>query len=134
MIHIGIVDDNEFFLNLLSDLLYKYFTSRSLMCKVDCFPKSAAFYYEITENDIYDICFLDIEMPELNGIELAKKIRKSGSNTSLIFITAHSEFIRKGYEVRAFDYLAKDGLEKELPLVMDRLLDTLEESKKRSTL
>ncbi len=63
-----------------------------------------------------DIIFLDIEMPELNGVEL---IRKKITDAALpVFITSHPEFALESYELEAFDYLLKPCLLNALPLVL----------------
>lgn len=52
-----------------------------------------------------DIVFADIEMPDMSGIDLLKKL--SGKVVAPVFITSHPEFAIDGYEISAFDYLLK---------------------------
>lgn len=54
-----------------------------------------------------DIYFLDIEMKNINGMDLARKIRKKNRISEIIFTTALSDYIQDGYEVRAYRYLIK---------------------------
>lgn len=56
---------------------------------------------------IYDIVFLDIEMPHSNGMEVARKIRKMDENVVLVFITNMPQYAINGYEVEALDYILK---------------------------
>lgn len=65
-----------------------------------------------------DIVFLDIEMPEMNGIELAELIQQSLPTTHIVFITAFSEYAVKAFEINAVDYIVK-------PVQRDRLRKTL---------
>src|SRR5690606_16533957 len=65
-----------------------------------------------------DIVFLDIEMPEINGIELAEKIQNFNSSVHIVFITAYSNYAIKAFEINALDYLLK-------PIMRDRLLKTI---------
>ena len=65
-----------------------------------------------------DIVFLDIEMPEMNGIELAEQIEQSLPTTHIVFITAFSEYAVKAFEVNAVDYIVK-------PVQRNRLRKTL---------
>lgn len=132
MIKIGIVDDNVQIMNMLADMLREYFGQKGIGCKVECYQSPVFFCDEVIENQAYDICFLDVEMPEMNGMELALKLREKGSNVELVFLTAHPEFIRVGYQVQAFDYLGKEEVKKELALMMDRLLILLGKKKKRN--
>lgn len=55
----------------------------------------------------YDFIFLDIEMPELNGLETAQKLRKREQNEYIIFLTSHTELMAEGYKVKAFRFLRK---------------------------
>lgn len=57
--------------------------------------------------DNIDIFFLDIQMDEINGMDLAKKIRETNNNCEIIFITSHIGYIQEGYTVRAYRYLIK---------------------------
>jgi len=62
------------------------------------------------ENNSIDIIFLDIEMPEINGIEFFKLVK--GKTKSTVFTTSHPEFSLTGFDLKAFDYILKP-LEKE---------------------
>ena len=60
---------------------------------------------ELTKNDCIDILFLDYNMPNLNGLSLAKMI--NNKNIQIIFTTAYSEYAVESYEVNTVDYLLK---------------------------
>ncbi len=70
-----------------------------------------------------DVVFLDIEMPHINGIECAKKIIDINPKASIIFATAHEQFMPDAFELYAFDYLTK-------PFRIDRIYKTLRKIKK----
>lgn len=71
-----------------------------------------------------DILLLDVEMPGLSGVELAKKLRLSNRIIQIIFITAYSDYIAEGYEVAALHYLLK-------PVEPEKLFKTLERAEER---
>lgn len=68
-----------------------------------------------------DIIFLDIDMPEKDGIELAKDIRDKDIDTSIVFITAYNEHAIEAFKVAAFDYILKPIDPAELKNTIERL-------------
>ncbi len=66
-----------------------------------------------------DLVFMDIEMPELNGIEAATAIKQKHPSMPIIFSTAHDEFALKAFDLSAADYLLK-------PLSLERLKQAIE--------
>lgn len=131
MIRIALIDDSKEFLELTFHLLQECFSQSGRRCEIERFNDPVSLLYEIDDRDFFDICFLDIEMPKMNGIELAKRIREKRRRTIIVFLTAHPEFIRTGYEVKAFDYLFKERIDKELSNLMGRILSEVDERKKR---
>ncbi len=64
--------------------------------------------YDIPENIIScDVALIDIEIPEISGIEFAKQLRKMNKNIIICFITSHNQYAINGYEVSALDYILK---------------------------
>lgn len=55
----------------------------------------------------FDILFLDIELLDMNGIEVAMRLRERGEQGSIIFVTAHEKYIFQAFDVQAFHYLVK---------------------------
>ena len=66
----------------------------------------------------YDIVFLDIEMPEMDGITLARTLRSRSSEVLIVFLTGHVEYAIEGYEVNALRYLTK-------PVKVEKLREVL---------
>lgn len=78
----------------------------------------------LSDRNFFDICFLDIEMEDISGIELAKKIRKeqgdSGKRSIIIFVTGFREYMEDAFDVNAFHYLVKPIKEKKFAEVFQR--------------
>ena len=72
------------------------------------FHNPAEFLESYTKD--YDLVFLDVEMPGLNGIETAKELRHMDSNVVIMFITNMAQYAIHGYEVEAVDYVLKPQL------------------------
>ena len=71
-----------------------------------------------------DVVFLDVEMPEMTGVECARAIQDMNPNIIIIFATAHDSYMGDAFEVYAFDYLVK-------PFKVERVIQTLERARER---
>jgi len=79
---------------------------------------------ELTEKLKPDVVFLDVEMPEMTGVECARAIEDMNPNIIIIFATAHDSYMSDAFEVYAFDYLIK-------PFKVERVIQTLERARER---
>ena len=76
----------------------------------------------------YDIIFMDIGLPGIDGFEASKKLRQIDENVLLIFVTSMSKFAVSGYEVGAFDFIVKPVKYGNLKLKLLRVIDRLKAS------
>jgi DNA-binding LytR/AlgR family response regulator len=70
----------------------------------------------------YDVVFLDVRMPSLNGVELARVLRRFAAPPAIVFVTAYEEYAVQAFEVRAIDYLLKPVSRARLGAALDRAL------------
>lgn len=105
MYHIAIVEDEEVFSLQLQQFLNQFQEENNVRFKISVFKDGA----EIINNyqKIYDIILLDINMPEINGMQAAEIIRQQDNNVVLMFITNMASYAIKGYEVGALDFVMK---------------------------
>lgn len=125
-IRIALIDDNREFIRDFGQMLMQGFQAVGVQCDVHIYYDALSFECAAAEMPAYDICFLDIEMPGMNGMELAKRIRKGKGQEIIVFLTAYSEFIRAGYEVKAFDYVIKDKAAEEVGSLVKRLVNEID--------
>ncbi|MEC0305182.1 response regulator [Paenibacillus lautus] len=78
---------------------------------------------EILARDV-DIVFLDISLPELNGIELAEQLLEQKPHLCIVFVTGYHEYAVTAFELNAVDYIVK-------PVQMDRVAKTMERLRSR---
>lgn len=104
---IAICDDAFTDLHYVQQCLHEWANHNHVPISVDSFSSAESFLFHYTDQKDYDIVLLDIEMKEMNGIKLAKKIRQSNPTVQIIFISGYSDYICDGYDVEALHYLLK---------------------------
>lgn len=75
------------------------------------------------------VAFLDIDMPEINGIEVAYQLRQKYPDIILVFVTAYIQYAPTGYKVNAFRYIMKNQYVKEIDSCLDAIQEKLFEDK-----
>ena len=76
------------------------------------------------ENNTTDVIFLDISMPDMNGISLGKIVTKMYPDTKIVFITAYKDYAVDAFEIKAFDYLLKPYSETRIRNLLKSLVNT----------
>lgn len=118
---IGICDDDEAQIAGLRGTLGKWVLDKPFALTIDEYTSAESFLFSYPDKPC-NLLLLDIEMKELNGMELAKKLRAEGDMLPIVFITGYSEYMNDGYEVEALHYLLKPLNEDKLSAVLDRYL------------
>ena len=124
---IAVCDDEERFLTDIRRHIDKIYSSLDVI--VDCY-NSGKNLLKSFEKQPYDLVFLDIEMPEMDGITLARKLRDLSGKLNIVFLTGHVEYALEGYEVNALRYLTKPVKEEKLFEVLRYVSDKLTENRK----
>ncbi len=75
------------------------------------------------ENNTADVIFLDINMPDMNGISLGKIITKMYPDMKIVFITAYKDYAVDAFEIKAFDYLLKPYSESRIKNLLKSLVN-----------
>lgn len=124
---VAICDDEDMQLSLTKknlELAYK-----SLDMIVDTYTSGADLLNAVNSVS-YDLILLDIEMPEMNGIDIAKELRKKENNTEIVFLTSHVEYALEGYEVNALRYLTKPAKAEKLAEIIAYLKEQRKKDKR----
>lgn len=118
-INIAICDDEQKSLDTIEEKLYK--ASEKLNIKIETYiyndgNKVLDLIYN--EKEDFDILFLDIDMPNISGLEVARKLREKKTDVILIFISAHEQYVFDSIEYNPFRYIRKSRIDKELLLAL----------------
>lgn len=104
-VHVAIVEDEEIHQKTLKGYLERYSEEKGISFHIDVFS-NPIFLLE-NYKPIYDLIFMDIQMPDLNGMDTARKLRAMDQNVLLVFVTSLAQYAIEGYEVAALDYILK---------------------------
>ncbi|MCC8063545.1 MAG: LytTR family DNA-binding domain-containing protein [Clostridiales bacterium] len=106
MLKIGVLEDEAEQAQRLMDYLQRYQMEHSgVTFTVELYDRAISLLDSYQPN--FDILFLDIRLPDMLGMEVARRIRKTDENVMIIFVTSLSQYAVEGYSVRAFDYILK---------------------------
>lgn len=142
MYRIAVIDDNSIDTEYVTALVKRWAggmpvqeqVAKSHSVQIESFPSAEAFLFAYEEDKTWDILLLDIEMGDMNGVELAKEIRRGNEAVQMVFITGFPDFVGEGYEVAALHYLMKPVAEEKLFAVLDRAVAALGKREKYLTI
>ena len=120
---VAIVDDSETDAQFVRDLLIDWSENRQLGIQSQIFSSSESFLFRYAEDKDWDILLLDIEMGAMDGVTMAKRVRRDNEAVQIVFITGYSDYIAEGYEVAALHYLMKPVDREKLLSVLDRAME-----------
>jgi len=119
MIRIAIVEDNKKDRSLLQEIFKRYESETGETVQVSAFDRAETFLYGY--KPVYDVVFLDIMLPNMNGMEVAEQLRKYDSEVAIIFVTDMRQFAIQGYKVNALDYFIKPASYFDVKLRLDKV-------------
>lgn len=118
MLKIAMVEDEERARSSLKELVKNYFAARGGDYALSEFPNAVRFLS--AQKADFDLVFMDIEMPDFDGLTAAKKLRETDPLVLLVFVTNMRQYATKGYSVDALDFIVKPPTEKALFSVLDK--------------
>lgn len=119
---IAIVEDEALHADLLTRHIESWQRQQDMVkLHVRRFRHSAEFFFS-WEEESFDMIFLDIQMPGINGMETARRIRETDSSVKLVFTTGITDYLQEGYEVEAIRYLLKPITREKVWQCLDKLL------------
>lgn len=122
---IAVCDDSGADRQYVLNMVQRWAAKAGHAVHADEFSSAESFLFHYAEESDYDMLLLDIEMGAMDGVSMAKQLRKSNDTVQIIFITGYSDYISEGYEVAALHYLMKPVKEEKLFAVLERAAEKL---------
>ena len=124
-IHAAICEDNASVLDFLHIHLKRVLKTDGRDWHFDCFLNGQELLRAISEGKVYQLLFIDIEMPGLNGIEVCRRIRAVNEECLIIFISNKENMVFETFEVQPFRFIRKSHFGDELPALADSIHQAL---------
>lgn len=127
---IAVCDDSAADAAYVSKTVDAWAVSRRVTSLLEVFSSAEQFLFRYAVDKAFDILLLDIEMAAMNGIDLAKRIRRENESVQIVFITGFPDFVAEGYDVSALHYLMKPVNKEKLFSVLDRAAAALQKAER----
>lgn len=122
---VAVCDDDAVQRGYLCEVAAAWAKKEKHLLELRQYGRGEEFLFDYSEEKDFDILLLDVEMPGMNGIELAKKVRAESAVVQIIFITGYYEYFGDGFDVSALHYLLKPVDDEKLCPVLDRAVSNL---------
>lgn len=137
MFQIAVCDDEEESLQQTLNAAEQFFSKHREICGAiktfgspqDLLEYQKVYYESGKDNRLFDVYILDIMMPKINGITLGKRIRASGDNAPIVYLTSFKEYGYQAFEVQATDYLLKPVDSLKLVTVLEKIYSRLKKDR-----
>lgn len=127
---IAVCDDDEKDRNALKSALENYYIATDIELSVDLYAGGNELLARYQKATDYQIVLLDIEMPEANGLEIAKTIRSTiDRHVIIVFISNHPQYMQDSFRVHPFYYITKPFAPKDISDLMENVIKEIESSR-----
>lgn len=106
-IRAAIVDDEPYFLKQIKNTVGKFSLDKHIPIQTDVFNSGMSVLFSIYSDIYYDAYLLDIELPDENGLSVARAIRNRYPEAYIIFITSHTSYSLEAFELNVYRYIKK---------------------------
>lgn len=130
----AVCDDRPEDSRLVARLASRWARQAGAEAEIESFPSAEALLFRYEEKKDFDVLLLDIEMTGMDGVTMAKAVRREDETVQIIFLTGYSDYILEGFEVAALHYLMKPVDREKLFTVLDRAVEKLRKNERALTL
>lgn len=129
MIRIAIIEDDSAACETLKEYIRRYGEEKGIGVQVACWDDAVKFLFGYKAD--CDLIFMDIDLPEMDGMTASAHIRETDDSVAIIFVTNMSQYAVKGYEVDALDFIVKPVNYYSFALKMNKAVKRITEKSNR---
>lgn len=130
--NIAIVDDDEGELHCIEKAVTHAFQKLNITYTVQTFQSATGMLHHQKKLP-FDVVFLDIDMPDVNGMDAAEELNQLEHGTEIVFVTNHDELVYKAYRFKAMGFIRKKHMDSEIDEILEILISSLNQKKKHLT-
>lgn len=125
---VAIIEDEQAHAELLGRYLNNWSEEKKTALEIKYYPSAESFLFEWEAEQDFSALFVDIQMKEMDGVQMAKMVRRRDKKINIIFTTGIHDYMEEGYDLEAMHYLLKPIREEKIAACMDKIMDRREET------
>lgn len=132
MSRIGVCDDNPILAKNIAQAVKGAFSKHQGVYEVESFANGSVLLDQ-NKTSPFDVLFLDIDMPNVSGFDIAKALREDFSHCFIVFVTSHAELVFESFDFQPFNFIRKTSsipLEDSISPIVDKLVQHLKQDDK----
>lgn len=123
MIRFALIDDNEDFLNYMSESINNILVNKKIDPQINTFTDGEQMLKDLLEGEkYYDVVFLDVQMPNQMGTEIAKAIRSKFNEIVIVFVSSYDTYVFEAFDYDTMAYIRKSEFDKKIENTIERII------------
>ena len=120
MLKITVIDDEKEYSELIRQTIDNWLMEKGCQGEIDCFDHAEDFKAQIEAGRCYDIYFMDIEMPDISGISLAKELQKLKNAPAVVLMSSIPGFSLEAWKIQAYGFIEKPYTKQDIMKMVER--------------